>query len=127
MTHEAAIEAALSVMQAHIEGLNAGHEAQIAATLHFPHIRLSEGGMKVWDTSESYVTDFRARAGSGWHRSSFEDIKVLQASETKVHLDAEIRRYGADGKVYQSFRSLWMITLKDGRWAAQMRSSFAPK
>ena len=127
MAHEAAIKAALGVMQDHIEGLNARDEAMIAATLHFPHIRLSTGGMKVWETSESYFTDFRARAGSGWHRSSFEDIRVLQASDNKVHLDAEIWRYGEGGAVYQTFRSLWVITLQNGRWAAQMRSSFAPR
>ncbi len=126
MPHETAIAAALAVMQAHIEGLNTRDEAKIADTLHFPHIRLSESGMKVWETSESYFTDFRGRAGASWHRSSFEDIRVLQASVTKVHLDAEIRRYDAGGAVYQTFRSLWVITLQDGRWAAQLRSSFAP-
>lgn len=127
MAHDAEIEAALGVMQAHVAGLNARDEAAIAATLHFPHVRLSADGMKVWDTSASYFTDFRARAGSDWYRSGFEDIKILQASSTKVHLDTEVRRYGADGTVYQSFRSLWVITLRDGRWAAQLRSSFAPK
>ena len=54
MPHEAAIDAALGVMRAHIKGLNARDETKIAATLHFPHIRLSETDMKVWDTPKSY-------------------------------------------------------------------------
>lgn len=125
--HEEAIEAALSVMAAHIDALNARDEARIAATLHFPHYRLSGAGMKVWKTPGSYFQDFRGRAGDGWASSAFEDIEVVRASDTKVHFDAEIRRFDSDGNRISSFRSLWVITMENGQWAARMRSSFAPR
>jgi len=34
-------------------------------------------------------------------------------------------RYRADNPVIGSFRSLWIVSKLDGRWAAQARSSFA--
>lgn len=126
MTDNTALKAALAVMQSHIEAINARDAPAIAATLHFPHYRLSEAGMKVWDSPESYLRDFRARAGAEWGHSAFQDIRVLRASAQKVHLDAEIRRYRADGREYQRFRSLWVITCDAGLWAARLRSSFAP-
>ena len=122
-----AIEAAHQVMAAHISALNSRDQAAIAATLHFPHARLSGTRLKVWETPDSYFADFLARAGGDWDHSSFEDIRLVRAAPDKVHLDAEIRRFAADGSLITSFRSLWVITHEKGRWAAKMRSSFAPE
>lgn len=127
MNHEASVTAALKVMQEHIDALNARDEARIAATLHFPHNRLSGVDLKCWETADSYFADFKARAGGDWARSRFDDIRVVQASENKVHLDAEINRFDTNDQRIASFRSLWVITLEEGRWAAKFRSSFAAR
>ena len=127
MNHEASVTAALKVMQEHIDALNARDEARIAATLHFPHNRLSGVDLKCWETADSYFADFKARAGGDWARSRFDDIRVVQASENKVHLDAEINRFDKNDQRIASFRSLWVITLEEGRWAAKFRSSFAAR
>ena len=120
-----AVAAAKAVMQAHITALNSRDQAAIAATLHFPHVRLSGTTLKIWDSEDTYFADFLARAGGDWHPSAFADIRMLRAAADKVHLDAEIRRFAADGSLITSFRSLWVITCEAGRWAAKMRSSFA--
>ena len=120
-----AVAAAKAVMQAHITALNSRDQAAIAATLHFPHVRLSGTTLKIWDSEDTYFADFLARAGGDWHHSAFADIRMLRAAADKVHLDAEIRRFAADGSLITSFRSLWVITCEAGRWAAKMRSSFA--
>lgn len=120
-----AVAAAQAVMQAHITALNSRDQAAIAATLHFPHVRLSGTTLKIWDSEDTYFADFLARAGGDWHHSAFADIRLLRAAADKVHLDAEIRRFAADGSLITSFQSLWVITCEAGRWAAKMRSSFA--
>lgn len=121
------IEAALKVMQEHIDALNARDETRIAATLHFPHYRLSGIELKCWQTPDSYFADFKARAGGDWARSRFDDIQVVRTSENKVHLDAEINRFDGNDQKIASFRSLWVITLEEGHWAAKFRSSFASR
>ncbi len=125
MLTEEAINAAKSVMSAHINALNSKNGPALAATLHFPHYRLSGTELKTWETPEHYLTDFLSRAGADWNHSSFEDIQVVRASGDKVHLDAEIRRFRSDGSLITHFRSLWIITRVNGTWAAQFRSSFA--
>jgi len=112
-------------MQAHIKALNNKDPKAIAATLHFPHHRLSGTTWKTWETAENYFEDFLNRAGSDWKRSAFENIKVVDASENKVHLDAEIHRFDSGDSLITSFRSLWVIIEIDGVWAAKVRSSFA--
>lgn len=125
-THNAeAAAAAMAVTDAHMAALNARDGEAIAATLHFPHYRLSSDRMQVWQTPDSYLADFLARAGDGWARSAWNFRNVVAASANKAHLDVEFTRFHADGSELGRFRSLWIISRLDGRWAAQARSSFA--
>ena len=125
MYEQLAIKAALAVMTAHIEALNRRDRAAIAAALHFPHVRLSGTKLKIWDDQTSYLADFLSRVGASWHHSEFADISIVRASSDKVHLDVEVRRFDADDRLLTRFRSLWVLTEENGRWAAKMRSSFA--
>ncbi len=127
MRHADAEQQAFAVMAAHIAALNAREEDALAATLHFPHYRLAGHRMTVWETSETYMSDFRARAGGDWDHSEWTNLDVIVATEDKVHLDVTFNRCRADGSIIGQFRSLWIITRIDGIWAAQCRSSFAPK
>lgn len=117
--------AAFKVMQDHIDALNARNEQAIAATLHFPHFRLSGTKLQVWDTPDSYFADFRARAGADWARSDFANLHAVQSARDKVHICTDVLRFSAAGQRIAAFPSLWVITLQEGRWAAKFRSSFA--
>lgn len=119
------VAAALDVLDRHMSALNARDNAGLAATLHFPHYRLAGSTIRVWQTPDTYFADFLARAGDGWHHSAWLSRIPIAASDTKVHLDVTFARYRQDGSVLGEFRSLWVITKRDGRWAAQLRSSFA--
>jgi hypothetical protein len=122
---EAAVGAALAVLDRFMAALNAGDEESLLATLHFPHYRLAGDGMRVWDQPGSYLSGFLARAGSEWHHSAWDFRKVIAAGAAKVHLDVQFTRYRADNSVIGSFRSLWIVTEDGGRWAVAARSSFA--
>ena len=126
MSELEAVACAKDVMARHVAALNAGDEAALAATLHFPHYRLSGGRLKTWAGPADYLADFRARAGDGWHRSEWDALEPIAATPDKVHLDVRFTRYREDGAVLGRFRSLWVIAKLDGVWAAQLRSSFAP-
>lgn len=121
----ATIDAAMAVLDAHIAALNARDEDALIATLHFPHFRLTGGRMKVWERPDNYLKDFDARAGAGWHHSAWDFKNVIAAGPDKVHFDVQFTRYRADHTSLGTFRSLWIISKLDGRWAAQVRSSFA--
>lgn len=120
-----AVAAAMAVLDAFMAGLNARDEAAVVATLHFPHYRLAGGRMQVWERPDSYLGDFYGRAGADWDHSAWDFRRVVAAGPEKVHLDVQFTRYRADGSVIGRFRSLWVAARLDGRWAVQMRSSFA--
>ena len=120
-----AVAAAMAVLDRHMAALNAHVPAALAATLHFPHYRLAGGRMQVWRTPDSYFADFLARAGDGWHHSAWSSRTPIAAAAGKVHLDVTFIRYRIDDTELGRFRSLWIVARIAGRWAAQVRSSFA--
>lgn len=120
-----AVAAALKILDDHFAALNARDPAAIASTLHFPHYRLTANGMQVWETPDTYLDDFYARAGTGWERSALLFRNVVAASQDKVHLDVAFARFNREDGEIGRFRSLWIITKQSGKWAAAARSSFA--
>jgi hypothetical protein len=125
VSDSAAVVAARAVIERHFAALNAGNAAALTDTLHFPHYRLASGRMQVWERPDGYLEGFHARAGSGWHHSTLDVCNVIAASPDKVHFDIEFTRWRADGSSLGRYRSIWVVTRINGRWAAQLRSSFA--
>lgn len=125
MTDTPEIMAARAVLEANLIALNAHDEVALADTFHFPHYRLSEGRMKIWDTPDAYFADFRARAGKGWGYTEWGEVTPVQSGPDKVHLCVRVDRFRADGTMLSSFQSLWVIARLNAKWAAQLRSSFA--
>jgi len=121
----AAVAAALKVLDDHFAALNARDATALADSLHFPHYRLTASGMQVWQTSETYLDDFFARAGDGWARSALLFRNVVAASPDKVHLDVGFVRFNDKNEEIGRFRSLWIIARLHNVWAALARSSFA--
>ena len=117
--------AALGVLDDHMVALNARDNEALTATLHFPHYRISANGLKIWDTGASYLDDFYARAGDDWGRSQWDFRNVIAAGPDKVHLDVQFTRFDKNDVPLGVYRSLWIVTSRDGRWAALARSSFA--
>jgi hypothetical protein len=123
--YEREIAEAMAVLDRHVTALNARDATALADTLHFPHYRLAGTRMRVWETPDTYLGDFLARAGDGWHHTRWDFRNVISASREKVHIDLQFTRFRADDSVLGSFRSIWVITSIGGKWAAQLRSSFA--
>ena len=122
----AAVAAAMAVLDRFLAALNARDEAALLAAMHFPHYRLAGVTMRVWEQpDESYLAGFYARAGEGWDHTAWNFRRVIVAGPEKVHLDVQFTRYRADNAPIGSFRSLYIVTRRDGVWAIAARSSFA--
>ena len=123
--NDSASASALNVMKHHLEALNALNESDLADTLHFPHYRLAGNKLDCWLSKDQYLSDFRRRAGKDWARTAWKSITIQKESSVKVHLLVNINRFDKNETLIADFESLWVITFKKGKWAAQFRSSFA--
>ena len=75
--------------------------------------------------ANSLTTKALGHAGYHWARTTWQTIDVQRESADKVHLDVRINRFDINDQLIADFDSLWVITFKNGKWAAQFRSSFA--
>ena len=125
---EAEIQA-LSVMEDFLTTFNARDEEAWADTLVFPHVRMASGTVVVYPTKEEFVAamDLDAfAANTTWRRSTWDDMRVIQSSPQKVHVQVTFSRFDENDDLIATFNSLYIIEPVDGRWGVRARSSFAP-
>ena len=120
---------AIAVMEAFLEAFNNRDEAAWADTLTFPHVRIASGTVVVYQDRNEFLAamDLHAFAeNTGWRRSTWDDMAVIQSSARKVHIRVRFSRFDAQDELIASYDSLYIIEPKDGRWGVRARSSFAP-
>jgi len=127
LAHQA-VESARAAMDGFMGAFNA-RDAEAIRTrwFHFPHVRFHSGTVTVMATPSDYhnlVWESQGQS-AGWGRSAWDNVEVIDAGPEKVHFRVQFSRYRADGTTLGSYKSLYIVTLKDGRWAIQGRSSWA--
>jgi hypothetical protein len=119
---------AIAAAQAFIDAFNAQDHAALANTLNYPHTRLAIGRFMTFESAEDFIK--RSQLGKahlekeGWHHTVMKSADVIHSGDDKVHLSLHIERCHEDGTVYNRFDTLWIVTLLDGHWGVQFRSSF---
>jgi hypothetical protein len=122
--HRACMETLDNFMAA----LNAYDAAAMEATMHFPHLRFAGGKIKIYEAPGSNPMDLftKLRSEDNWKYSIWDERELIQFNEKKAHYALSYTRYRDDDSVIGVYESLYIITLIDGNWRIQVRSSFGP-
>jgi hypothetical protein len=108
---------------------NSGDVHAWANALNYPNVRFASNTVLVYGTAGEFErdnADYPKRLAP-WHHSRWGSVNAIQSGPDKVHFSVEVIRYDASGKEISSrFPTLYVVTLKDGHWGVQARSSFAP-
>ena len=111
-----------------IDAFNAQDHERLGRALNYPHIRLALGEFKSIESLKDFVDNSRSNEprlrSEGWDHTKMRSIEVIHQGTDKIHLSITNDRYDADGKVYNSFDTMWVATLQDEHWGIQFRSSF---
>lgn len=123
--HQALCEALLGRF---MDALNAYDAAGMDSCMNFPHVRMAENKLTIYDAPGANPMDLfdRLRADDNWHHSAWDHIRILQHNDDKIHLDVRYTRYRDDDSVIGVYDSLYIVTRKDDCWGIQGRSSFGP-
>lgn len=115
-----------------MDALNGHDAAGMDACMHFPHMRIGNGRVDVWEAPGQNPLDMfeRLRAEDGWHSSTWDDIRLIQWGPLKAHFTLDFTRYRADGSVIGRYETLCILVYRDGpdgpKWGMQARSSYGP-
>ena len=128
-TERKAIEpACMKVLDAFMDALNRYDAAGMDACMHFPHPRLAEGKIVVYDKPGTNPMDLfeRLKKSDNWSYSRWVKRELVQFNAIKAHVLLSYTRYRADDSVIGTYESMYILTNVDGRWGIQARSSFGP-
>jgi hypothetical protein len=121
-------EMALATLDRFMAAFNNQNIKAWAETLHYPHVRFASGQVMIYDSAATFQdrSVFPALQAAGWHHSLWTKRTITLSSDTKVHIDTEFERQNADNQTIGRYRSLYIVTERDGHWGIQARSSLAP-
>ena len=119
---------ALNPLLDYLSAWNLRDVAKMKAAFHFPHVRIASGKVKLLEEEAAFSEDFFEHfiEATGWHYSLWDYRHAVQSTQDKVHFAVQFTRYRVDDTVIGHYPSLWIVSLIDGRWGVQARSSFAP-
>ncbi len=126
----AAVAEARRAMVGFMAAFNAeDREAMQTRWLHFPHVRFHSGRVTVMETSDDFAASVWERKGEaeGWARTAWDYVELIDAGLNKVHFRVQFTRFREDGSSIGSYKSLYIVTLLNGRWGVQGRSSWTDK
>lgn len=129
----AEIAAARAVMDGFMAAFNAEDlQALREKWFHYPHVRFHSGKVTIFPTAADHANnlvwqqrDANKGQSAGWARTAWDYVEVIDAGADKVHFRVQFTRFRADGSAIGSYRSLYIVTFKEGRWGIQGRSSWA--
>ena len=120
--------AAIAVANAFNDTFNSQDNVAQADTLNYPHVRLWDGKFTTFHSADDFFKRCKViKKGldaEKWHHTTNSAIAVIHSGDDKVHLTLQQDRCHENGEVYQRFDTLWIVTLLDGHWGVQFRSSF---
>lgn len=125
-------ETDIAAARAAMDGFMAAFSAEDAEAIrtrwyHFPHVRFHSGKVTVFERPEDFSSIVFERKGQAreWARSAWDYVELVDAGPNKVHFRVQFSRFRPDGSLIGSYKSFYILTFKDGRWAIQGRSSWA--
>lgn len=121
-------EAARKAMDNFMATFNSRDVNAWSGSLNFPHVRFASNTVKVFPAAADFIRESQdyAKTLGAWDHSAWREMKVVQSGPDKVHFAVIFVRYDASGKVIGTFPSLYIVTLLNGHWGVQGRSSYAP-
>ena len=122
------VDEAIDVFTRWGDAFVAGDVDGMIANMHFPHVRLKGSDFQTWQTEDDFRASHdqsqRVLQNEGFSSGGPESIDAIQFGPKKVHVAARISRRDTDGAEYKTFETLWIMTMIDGKWGAQFRSTF---
>lgn len=117
---------AQEAVERYFEELNALDPQGLAATLHFPHVRLGASGLEFWRDEEEFLSGTEPGRQRTWRLTTIEAIEPIQVGATGANFAIRFARVNASGEALSTYDAVFLVTRRDSKWAVQARSTFAP-
>jgi len=115
--------AALKAVSAFFDAWDAHDQVRLAATLHYPHVRVADNMVEIWRSEAEYLAGPEPGRQRTWFRTRVDASTLAQVTATGANVSVRFSRLGRDGTVLSSDSGVFLAVVRDGVWKIQARST----
>jgi hypothetical protein len=116
--------AAREALDAFIQAWNAHDIEKLAHSVHYPHVRMADRQLEMWNSADEFIAGTEAGRQRTWYQLRLDQVRPVQVTANGVNLVVRFSRLARDGSVMSNDEGLFLVTLRDGAWRIQARSTF---
>jgi hypothetical protein len=116
--------AARAAVDAFVQAWNSHDISTLARSVHYPHVRIADRQIEMWTGADEFIAGTEAGRQRTWYQLRVDQIRAVQVTATGVNLVLSVNRIARDGTVMSKDEGLFLVTLRDGVWKLQARSTF---
>jgi hypothetical protein len=125
-TQSANSTAALYALDAYFQAWNSHDAGALAATQHYPFVRVADGDVEISRTAEDFLAGPEPGRQRTWFETRLDQAEVVQATANGVNIAATYTRRGRDGGVFSRYEALFLVVQRASDWKVQAVSTFGP-
>jgi hypothetical protein len=118
--------AALGALRDYFAAWNRHDPDALAATQHFPFVRIAAGRVEVSASAEGFVRGEEPGRQRTWFETRLDRAEVVQTAASGVNIVLTYSRRGRDGQVMSQYDALALVTARNGVWKLQALSTMGP-
>ena len=116
--------AARAALDAFVGAWNSHEIATLARTIHYPHVRVADRQIEMWNDADAFIAGTEAGRQRTWYQMRVDQVRAAQVTANGVNLVLSFSRLARDGSVMSKDEGLFLVTLREGAWKIQARSTF---
>lgn len=116
--------AAGAALDGFVQAWNAHDISTLAHAVHYPHVRIADRQLEMWNTADEFIAGSEAGRQRTWYQLRVDQVRPVQVTANGVNLVLSFSRLARDGSVISKDDGLFLVILRDGVWKVQARSLF---
>jgi hypothetical protein len=114
---------ARAAVDAYFRAWNSHDLNALAASLHYPFVRMGDDALEVWHSAAEFTAGSEAGRQRTWYQTRLDRAEVVQASATGVNMAITYSRVGRDGQVFSNYDAVLLVVRRDNAWRVQAVST----
>ena len=115
--------AAHEALDRFIQAWNTHDIETLARAVHYPHVRMADRQLEMWNSADEFIAGTEAGRQRTWYQLRLDQVRPVQVTANGVNLVVRFSRLARDGSVMSHDEGLFLVTLREGAWRIQARST----
>ena len=114
---------ALETVRAYFQAWNSHDPHALGAALHYPHVRIGDGAVEVWNSIAELLAGPEPGRQRTWFETRLDQAEAVQVSANGVNVAVTYSRRDRAGDVMSRYEAVILVVRRDDAWKVQAIST----